>query len=157
MNDSTQGIPQAHSWNGGPGNSSGLDPKDLQVPIHDHGGTDLTALRDSQPVELELLDNADHGSDLGENPDQVVFPDTRTCRDLVNLKKDVETLQKKCEECHSKPTGGDSEDLLTGNQNRCLKEGSDSNCESIGPILELSEEGTCTVGRIAHQGQSHER
>ena len=44
--------------------------------------------------------------DLGENPDQVSFPNTRTCRDLVKLKKEVEALQQKCEECQSKTIGG---------------------------------------------------
>ena len=36
------------------------------------------------------------------------FPNPRTCRDLAQLRKEVETLQQKCNECQSKSSGGDS-------------------------------------------------
>ena len=35
------------------------------------------------------------------------FPNPKTCRELDKLRKEVEALQEKCQECHSNP-GGDS-------------------------------------------------
>ena len=38
---------------------------------------------------------------------RVSFPNPKTCRELDRLKKEVEALQEKCQECHSKNPGGD--------------------------------------------------
>ena len=38
---------------------------------------------------------------------KVSFPNAKTCRELERLKKEVEALQEKCKECHSKNPGGD--------------------------------------------------
>ena len=35
------------------------------------------------------------------------FPNPKTCRELDKLKKEIEALQEKCKECHSKNPGGD--------------------------------------------------
>ena len=36
---------------------------------------------------------------------KVSFPNAKTCRELERLKKEVEALQEKCKECHSKNPG----------------------------------------------------
>ena len=45
--------------------------------------------------------------DIEEDPNNVSFPNPKTCRELDKLKKEVEALQEKCKECHSKNPGGD--------------------------------------------------
>ena len=45
--------------------------------------------------------------DIEENPDNVSLPNGQTCRELSRLKKEVETLQHQCNDCHSKNPGGD--------------------------------------------------
>ena len=43
--------------------------------------------------------------DIEEDPSKVSFPNEKTCRELDRLKKEVEILQEKCKECHSKNQG----------------------------------------------------
>ena len=90
--------------------SSGLDPKDPpgSDPRNANGETELTALKETVKRLSFWIMQITGAIDLGENPDQMAFPNTRTCRDLVKLKRDVETLQQKCDGCRSKGTGGDS-------------------------------------------------
>ena len=76
--------------------------------MNEKGGTDCNAFRETVRRLSFWIMQITGAIDLGENPDNVAFPNTRTCRDLVQLKKEVEALQQKCEDCHSKNTGGDS-------------------------------------------------
>ena len=62
--------------------------------------------------------------DLEESPDNVSFPNGQTCRELARLKKEVETLQNKCKECHSKNPGGDQSQISSLEKNvETLKRG----------------------------------
>ena len=52
------------------------------------------------------------------------FPNGQTCRELARLKKEVEALQEKCKECHSKNPGGDQSKISSLERNaETLKRG----------------------------------
>ena len=135
------GIPQAPI-----ANSSGSEPRNPpgSHSMNENGEIDCSALRETVRRLSFWIMQITGAIDLGENPDHVSFPNTRTCRDLVKLKKDVEALQQKCEECQSKTTGGDSKRISS------LEKTTET--LRIGSISELSEEGTLTVRRVAQEG-----
>ena len=83
--------------------------------------------------------------DIEEDPDNVSFPNPKTCRELDKLKKEVEALQEKCQECHSKNPGGDPSKIPV------LEKGVDS----------LKRGLTATMDRLdqflSHQKKDHAR
>ena len=72
--------------------------------------------------------------DIEENPDNVSFPNGQTCRELSRLKKEVEALQEKCKECHSKNPGGDQSKISSLERNaETLKRGLSATIEVTDP------------------------
>ena len=81
--------------------------------------------------------------DIEENPDNVSFPNPRTCRELLKMQKEVETLQNQSKECHSKNPGGDQSKI--------------SSLEKSGETLKQGLKAT--MGRLdqflSHQKKDH--
>ena len=96
--------PDSHSLNNPPG--------EFASPPHAHSqndkrGTDCETLKETvRRLQFWIL-QITGALDIEEDPNNVSFPNPKTCRELDRLKKEVETLQEKCKECHSKNPGGD--------------------------------------------------
>ena len=95
---------QAHSQN--------LPPGEFSTPPNSHsqndkGGTDCVALRETVNRLSFWILQITGALDIEEDPGNVSFPTPKICRELDKLKKDLEALQDKCQECHSKNPGGD--------------------------------------------------
>ena len=103
QNDTSGNSTGSHSHNGSPGNPLGSGPND-PPGSHSINDTDFNSLRETVRRLSFWILQIIGALDLGENPGMVTFPNTRTCRDLAQLKQEVETLQQKCDECHSKST-----------------------------------------------------
>ena len=110
----------SHSHNANVGNpiDSSNDPNQGQQPApppshsgNDQGGTGCAELRETVRRLTFWIRQITGVMDLGENPDDVSFPNWQTCRQLSKLKNEVEALQQKCKECHSKIPGGDQSQL----------------------------------------------
>ena len=120
---------QSHSQNDPPGNSSGSNQAQASNPPQSHsgndkGGTDCAALRETVRRLSFWIMQITGAMDIEENPDNVSFPNGQTCRELSRLKKEVETLQNQCKECHSKNPGGDPLKISSLEKNgETLKEG----------------------------------
>ena len=82
---------------------------------------------------------------IEEDPDNVSFPNPKFCRELDRLKKELEALQEKCQECHSNNPGGDQSKIPV------LEKGVDS----------LKRGLTATMDRLdqvlSHQKKDHAR
>ena len=74
--------------------------------MNDKGGTDCQALTETGRLSFWIT-QITGAKDIGENPDNVWFPNVQTRRELSRLKKEIEALQRKCEECHSKNPGAE--------------------------------------------------
>ena len=87
-------------------------PQGIPNPPNSHsqnaqGGTDCEALKETvRRLKFWIL-QITGALDIEEDPSKVSFPNARTCRELDRLKREVEVLQEKCTECHSKNPGGD--------------------------------------------------
>ena len=91
---------------------------------NDKGGTDCAELRETVKRLIFWIKQITGALDIEEDPDNVSFPNGQTCRELLKLKKEVEALQKKCEECHSKNPGGDQSNFSSLEKNvETLKKG----------------------------------
>ena len=77
------------------------------IPHNDRGETDCTALKETVSRLSFWILQITGALDLEENPDKVDFPNPKTCREIDRLKREIEDLQEKCKECHSKNPGGD--------------------------------------------------
>ena len=96
--------PNSHSQNDPPGESSHSPNAHSQ---NDKGGTDCEALRETVRRLSFWILQITGPLDIEEDPNNVSFPNPKVCRELDRLKKEVEALQEKCKECHSKNPGGD--------------------------------------------------
>ena len=109
----------SHSHNANVGNpTDSNDPNQGQQPAppsshsgNDKGGTGCAELRETVRRLTFWIKQITGVMDLGENPDDVSFPNWQTCRQLSKLKNEIEALQQKCKECHSKIPGGDQSQL----------------------------------------------
>ena len=76
-------------------------------------------------------------------------PNTRTCRELVQLKKEVEALQQKCGECHSKATGGDSKRISSlENTMETLKKGLTATVTRLDQFLSYQKKEHAQIGEL---------
>ena len=91
--------PNSHSQNDQPGVLS-HSPQDLSQNAK--GGTDCEALMETVRRLSFWVLQITGALDIEEDPTNVSFPNPRVCRELDRLKKEVEVLQEKCKECHSK-------------------------------------------------------
>ena len=71
------------------------------------------------------------------------FPNARTCRELDRLKREVEVLQEKCTECHSKNAGGDQSTIPV------LERGVDSLKRGLKTVVERLDQF------LSHQKKDH--
>ena len=76
----------------------------LPTPIltNDKGEADCTALKETVSRLSFWVLQITGALDLEENPDKVNFPNPQTCREIAKLSREIEALQEKCQECHSK-------------------------------------------------------
>ena len=83
--------------------------------------------------------------EIEEDPGNVSFPNPRTCRELDKLKKEVEALQEKCKECHSKNPGEDQSKIpILEKGMDSLKRGLTATMDRIDQVSESSKEGSCS-------------
>ena len=94
--------PNSHSQNDPPGEYS---PNAHSQ--NDKRGTDCEALKETVRRLSFWILQITGALDIEEDPGNVSFPNPKTCRELDKLRKEVEALQEKCKECHSKNPGGD--------------------------------------------------
>ena len=76
---------------------------------NDRGGTGCEELRET--VRLTFCKQITGILDLEEDPNNVPSPIWQNGRQLSRLKNELEALQQKCTECHSKNPGGDQSQL----------------------------------------------
>ena len=95
---------QSHSQNDGKG---GISTPPNSHSHNDRGETDCAALKETVTRLSFWILQITGALDLEENPDRVSFPNPKICREVDRLKKEIEDLQEKCKECHSKNPGGD--------------------------------------------------
>ena len=82
--------------------------------------------------------------DLEENPDKVNFPNPKTCREIDKLKREIEDLQEKCKECHSKNPGGDQVKIPALEKGvESLKRGLNATMDRLDQVLSHQKRGSC--------------
>ena len=102
QNDASGNSAGSRSQNDAPGNSAGSDQRAPSGPsgpnnshsMNDNGGTDCNALKEMVRRLSFWITQITGAKDIGENPDNVSFPNERMFRDLARLKKEVEALQR---------------------------------------------------------------
>ena len=133
---------QSHSQKDPPGEFSTLSNSHSQ---NDRGGTDCAALKETVNRLSFWILQITGALDIEEDPSNVAFPNPKTCRELDRLRREVEALQEKCQECHSKSPGGDQSKIPA------LKKGVDS----------LKQGLSATIDRLdhvlSHQKKDHAR
>ena len=138
--------PNSHSQNDQPG-----------VPSHspqDHsqnakGGTDCEALRETVRRLSFWVLQITGALDIEEDPTNVSFPNPRVCRELDRLKKEVEVLQEKCKECHSKNPGGDQSKIpMLEKGLNALKQGLKATMDRLDQFLSHQKKDNARVREI---------
>ena len=77
------------------------------------------------------------------------FPNPRVCRELDRLKKEVEVLQEKCKECHSKNPGGDQSKIPTLEKGlNALKQGLKATMDRLDQFLSHQKKDNARVREI---------
>ena len=123
-------------------------PRECTTPPNSHsqnaqGGTDCEAIKETvRRLKFWIL-QITGALDIEEDPGKVSFPNAKTCWELDRLKKEVEALQEKCKECHSKNPGGDQSKIPV------LEKGVDSLKRGLKTIVERLDQF------LSHQKRDH--
>ena len=109
------------------------------------GGTDCEALKETVRRLSFWILQITGALDIGEDPNNVSFPNPKACRELDKLKKEVEALHERCKECHSKNRGGDQFKVPT------LEKGVDALKRGLNATMDRLDQF------LSHQKKDHAR
>ena len=128
--------------------SDGQGPPDSHSQ-NDKQGTDCEALKETvRRLQFWIL-QITGALDIEEDPNNVSFPNPRSCRELDMLKKEVETLREKCKECHSKNPGGDQQKIPTLERGvDALKQGLKATMDRLDQFLSHQKKDNARVREI---------
>ena len=148
---------QSHSQIDPPGDSSGSNQPPQSIPPQSHlgndkGGSDCAALRETVRRLSFWIMQITGATDIEENPDNVSFPNSQTCRELLKLKKEVETLQNQpMQGLPFQESRGRSKDFLPRKEWGDIKGGTQGSDESIRSVLEPPKAGSCASAGDAEE------
>ena len=137
---------QSHSQNDQKG---GISTPPNSHSHNDKGETDCTALKETVSRLSFWILQITGALDLEENPDKVNFPNPKTCREIDKLSREIEALQEKCQECHSKDPGGDPSKIPTLEKGvNTLKQGLKVTMDRLDQFLSYQKKDNAKVREI---------
>ena len=116
---------------------------------NDREGTDCAALKETVKRLSVWILQITGALNIEEDPKNVNFPNPKNCRELERLKKEMEVLQEKCQECHSKNPGGDQskiQALMKGVES--LKQGLSATMDRLDHVLSHQKKDHARIQEI---------